>query len=203
MVVDSRVAASLIGRLLGPANARSIQQGRSFWTSLLGEKAFSDVLTITDDPLRKQGMGSRHYDAEGISARTIRLIEYGVVENIYVDTYYGGKAKMSPTTGTASNRIVKPGSQSLEQLLSEVGNGVYVNSWLGGNADGTTGDFSLGLRGNMIENGRLGRPVAEMNVTGNLRDLFNQLVLVGNDPYPYSTTLSPSLVFADVDFSGA
>jgi PmbA protein len=203
MVVDSRAAASLIGRLLGPANARSIQQGRSFWTSLLGEKAFSDVLTITDDPLRKQGMGSRHYDAEGISARTIRLIENGVVENIYVDTYYGGKAKMSPTTGTASNRIVKPGPQSLEQLLGEVGNGVYVNSWLGGNADGTTGDFSLGLRGNMIENGQLGRPVAEMNVTGNLRDLFGQLVLVGNDPYPYSTTLSPSLVFADVDFSGA
>ena len=177
MVVDSRAAASLIGRLLGPANARSIQLGRSFWTPLRGEKAFSDVLTITDDPLRKQGMGSRHYDSEGISARTIRLIENGVVENIYVDTYYGGKAKMSPTTGTPSNRIVKPGPQSLEQLLSEVGNGVYVNSWLGGNADGTTGDFSLGLRGNMIENGQLGRPVSEMNVTGNLRDLFSQLLL--------------------------
>jgi PmbA protein len=41
-----------------------------------------------------------------------------------------------------------------------------------------------------------------MNVTGNLRDLFGSLVLLGNDPYPYSTTLSPSLVFADVDFSG-
>jgi hypothetical protein len=41
-----------------------------------------------------------------------------------------------------------------------------------------------------------------MNVTGNLRDLFGKLELVGNDPYPYSTTLVPSLVFADVDFSG-
>jgi PmbA protein len=55
----------------------------------------------------------------------------------------------------------------------------------------------------MIENGVIGRPVGEMNVTGNLRDLFSQLVLVGNDVYPYSTTLSPSLAFADVDFSGA
>jgi PmbA protein len=202
MLVDSRAAASLIGRLLGPANARSVQQGRSFWTSLMGEKAFSDALTIFDNPLLKQGMASRHFDGEGISARVLPLIEDGVVENIYVDTYYGRKAKMSPTTGAPSNRIVRPGTQSLQQLLGEVGNGVYVNSWLGGNADGTTGDFSLGLRGNMIENGQLGRPVAEMNVTGNLRDLFNRLVLVGNDPYPYSTTLSPSLVFADVDFSG-
>ena len=55
----------------------------------------------------------------------------------------------------------------------------------------------------MIENGQIGRPVGEMNVTGNLRDLFNRLEMVGNDVYTYSSTLSPSLVFADVDFSGA
>ena len=55
----------------------------------------------------------------------------------------------------------------------------------------------------MIENGKIGRPVGEMNVTGNLRDLFARLEAVGNDPYPYSSTLAPSLVFTDVDFSGA
>jgi PmbA protein len=110
---------------------------------------------------------------------------------------------MTPTTGLPSNRVVTPGNQSLAELLSEVGNGVYVTSWLGGNADGTTGDFSLGLRGHMIENGEVGRPVGEMNVTGNLRDLFSRLEMIGNDPYPYSSTLSPSLVFSAVDFSGA
>jgi len=91
----------------------------------------------------------------------------------------------------------------VQQLLSEIGNGVYVTSWLGGNADSTTGDFSLGLRGHMVENGQIGKPVGEMNVTGNLKDLFAQLEMVGNDPYPYSSTLAPSLVFVDVDFSGA
>jgi PmbA protein len=55
----------------------------------------------------------------------------------------------------------------------------------------------------MIENGKIGRPVSEMNVTGNLKDLFGRLEALGNDPYPYSTTLVPSLVFSDVDFSGA
>ena len=56
--------------------------------------------------------------------------------------------------------------------------------------------------GHVIENGEVGRPVGEMNVTGNLRDLFTRLEMVGNDPYPYSSTLAPSLVFSDVDFSG-
>ena len=202
MLVDSRVAGSLIGRLLGPANARSVQQGQSYWAPLIGEKAFSDKLTIIDDPLIKRGFGSRHYDSEGISARAIPIVEDGVVKNLYVDTYYGRKADMAPTTGSASNRRLATGDQSLAALLSDVGEGIYVTSWLGGNADATTGDYSLGLRGHMIENGKIGRPVGEMNVTGNLRDLFTRLEMVGNDIYPYSTTLSPSLVFADVDFSG-
>jgi PmbA protein len=203
MVVDSRAASSLIGRLLGSANARSVQQGRSFWAPLLGEEAFSRKLTFVDDPLIVRGLASRHYDNEGISSKKLPIVENGVVKNIYVDTYYGRKSEMAPTTGTPSNRVVELGSQSLDELLGEVGTGVYVTSWLGGNADRTTGDFSLGLRGHMIENGNVGRPVGEMNVTGNLRDLFTRLELVGNDPYPYSSTLAPSLVFADVDFSGA
>ncbi len=203
MVVDARAAASLIGRLLGPADARSIQQDRSFWAPLIGEQAFSRTLTIVDDPLIVRGLASRRYDDEGISARALPIVEDGVVRNVYVDTYYGRKGNMTPTTGSPSNRVVTPGNRSLEELLSEVGDGIYVTSWLGGNADGTTGDFSLGLRGHVIENGRIGRPVGEMNVTGNLRDLFTRLEMVGNDPYPYASTLSPSLVFSGVDFSGA
>ena len=203
MVVDSRAAASLIGRLLGPANARSVQQGRSFWAPLIGKGSFSKQLTIIDDPLIVRGLASRHYDDEGISAKALPIVEEGVVRNIYVDTYYGRKGDMVPTTGSPSNRVVKPGSRSLQELLGEAGQGIYVTSWLGGNADGTTGDFSLGLRGHVIEDGKVGRPVGEMNVTGNLRDLFARLVLIGNDPYPYSSTLAPSLVFDGVDFSGA
>ncbi len=203
MVVDSRASASLIGRLMRPANARSVQQGRSFWAQLIGEQAFSDKLTIIDDPLIKRGLASRHYDREGISAKALPIVENGVVKNIYVDTYYGRKADMAPTTGSASNRVIAPGEKSLKQLLADVGSGVYVTSWLGGNADATTGDFSLGLRGHIIDNGQIGRPVGEMNVTGNLKDLFAQLEMVGNDPYPYSSTLAPSLVFGNVDFSGA
>jgi len=203
MVVDARAAASLLGRLLGPANARSIQQDRSFWAPLIGEQAFSKNLTIVDDPLIARGLASRRYDDEGISARALPIVERGVVKNVYVDTYYGRKGDMAPTTGSPSNRVVTLGNKNLDELLAEVGDGIYVTSWLGGNADGTTGDFSLGLRGHVIEKGGIGRPVGEMNVTGNLRDLFTRLELIGNDPYPYSTTLSPSLVFNGVDFSGA
>jgi PmbA protein len=203
MVVDARAAGSLVDRLLRPANARSVQQGQSFWAGRVGQQPFSKVLGVVDDPLIPRGLASRHFDGEGISARVIPLVEEGTIRNLYVDTYYGRKGDMTPTSGEPSNRRVATGAQTLEGLLADVGAGIYVTSWLGGNADSTTGDFSLGLRGHLIENGEIGAPVGEMNVTGNLLDLFARLELVGSDPYPYATTLSPSLVFGDVDFSGA
>jgi PmbA protein len=203
MLVDARAASSLIGRLLAAATAANMQQGRSFWAPYYGKKAFSDKLGIVDDPLIRRGLASRLYDGEGITAKLWPLVADGVIENVYVDTYYGRKAGMEPTTGSASNVRVATGEQSLEQLVRDAGEGIYVTSWLGGNADSTTGDFSLGLRGHLIENGAIGRPVDEMSVTGNLRKLFLKLEALGNDPYPYATVLAPSMMFSDVDFSGA
>lgn len=203
MVVDPEAAVSLLSRALGPGSAAAIQQGRSFWTGKLGQPLFGDKLTITDDPLIPRGLGSRHFDGEGISAKRMPLIERGVVKNIYIDTYYGRKLGMAPTTGSASNRVVALGDKNLAELLTQAGSGIYVTSWLGGNSDSTTGDFSLGLRGHLIENGKIGAPIGEMNVTGNLPALYRSLVAVGNDPYPYSSLRAPTLVFQDVQFSGA
>jgi PmbA protein len=203
MVVDPSIAPSLIGRLLGPARASSLQQGQSFYKALPGTKAFSEVLSITDDPLIPRGLGSRLFDGEGISARKMPVIEQGIVRNLYVDTYYGRKLGMKPTTGSSSNLVIGLGKRSLAEIVADVDDGILVTSWLGGNADSTTGEFSLGLRGHRISQGKIGGPIDEMNVTGDLQSLFETLVEVGNDPWPYSSTRAPTLVFEGVQFSGA
>ena len=204
MVVDPQIAGRLLGRLLGAANARSIAQGRSVYTGKLGQKLFPELFSVVDEPLLPGGMASRHFDGEGIAAKTLPIIEAGVLQNIWVDTYYGKKAGLAPTSGGRSNLLVKPGvDKGLTELIADAGEGVYVTSWLGGNADGTTGDFSFGLRGHLIEKGAIGRPVSEMNVTGNLLDLFGRLAVVGNDPWPFRSVQVPTLVFEGVSFSGA
>ncbi len=203
VIVDNRSAGRILGALLGPANARSIQQSRSFWAGRIGQPLASDVLTIIDDPLLARGFASRLFDGEGIAARRLPIIEGGVAKNVYVDTYYGRKAELQPTTGSPSNRVVTLGDKSLEALLAEVGEGIYLTGWLGGNSDGTTGDFSFGLEGHLIEGGQIGACVGEMNATGNLIGLFAKLVAVGDDPWKYSSTLAPSLVFEGVQISGA
>ncbi len=204
MVLDPRTASRLVGRLIGSMNARGVYQGRSFYAGKVGEKLFSDKITITDEPHRPRGLGSCPYDGEGIASRTRTLIDKGVVEQLYVDTYYGSKAGMQANGGSSSNVVVASGSdKDFAGLLRDVGEGIYVSSWLGGNADGTTGDFSFGVRGHHLHKGHVGAPIGEMNVTGNFVDLFGRLAAVGNDPWPFRSTMVPSMVFEGVDFSGA
>jgi PmbA protein len=203
LVVEALAAPRILGQMLGAASGQMVQQGRSFWGGRLGEALFSERLTVTDDPLIPRGMASRRYDGEGIASKPMPLIEAGVPRNLYLSTYYASKTGLAPTTGQPSNRVVALGEQDLEALIAGVDDGYLVTGWLGGNADLTTGDFSLGCRGHLIVKGQRGAPVTEMNVTGNLRELFAGLVALGNDPHPYSTLRSPSLVFEGVQFSGA
>ena len=202
MVVDPRAAGRLVGRLLGPASGRAIQQNRSFWKGALGKRQVSPKLTVVDDPTIPAGLRSRPFDGEGIAAKPMPMIEAGVFRNLYINTYYGKKLAIPPTTGASSNRVVSLGQRAGADIIGDVDKGVYVTSWLGGNMDSTTGDFSFGIRGQLIEKGALGKPIGEMNVTGNIVQLFDTLAEVGNDPWPFSSTLAPTLAFENVAFSG-
>lgn len=202
MVVHPRAAARLIGSLIGTANGAAVQQGRSFWASRLDRPVVSEKLVIVDDPLIPRGLGSRRWDGEGIAARTLPIVKGGKLETMYLDTTYARKLGKTPTTGSSSNRVVGLGARDLTALVGAVGDGILVTSWLGGNMNDTTGDFSYGLRGHRITNGTIGAPVGEMNVTGNVIELFARLQEVGNDPWKYSSTLTPTLVFDGVQFSG-
>ena len=203
MVVDPQAGSRLVGALLAPATARSVHRGRSFWKGRLGEQLFSPLLDVRDEPLLPRGLRSRHFDGEGISARPLPIVRAGTAASLYVDTYYGRKVGMEPTTGSPSNRVMALGDGSLEDLLRGLDQAIYVTGWLGGNSDPTTGDFSFGIRGHLVESGSVGAPLGEMNVTGNLLELFRRLVAVGDDPWPYSSTLTPTLVFEGVEFSGS
>lgn len=203
LVVDPRVAPRLLYALLGPAHGRAVQQGRSFWAGKLGKKAISKKLVLVDDPHIPRANGSRPFDGEGIAAKRMTVIEGGALQTYFLDTYYARKLDVQPTTGGWSNLVVQPGKGDLDRIVSNVDKGVYVTSWLGGNSDSTSGEFSLGLRGNLIEKGKLGAPVSEMNVTGNIVELFARLSAVGSDPWIYGSVRSPTLAFDRVSFSGA
>jgi len=202
MAVDARAAGRLVGALFGPLSAASIQQKRSFLEGKVGAQVGSVRLDVRDTPLVPRGLGSRRYDGEGLPARAFPVFERGVLRNQYVDCYYGRKLGLAPTTARASNLAWALGERSPAGLLADLGEGVLVTGFLGGNSNSTTGDFSLGVRGFQVRGGRLAEPIGEMNVSGNHLELWSRLAAVGDDPYRYSAMRTPTLVFEGVQLAG-
>jgi PmbA protein len=202
MAVENRSAGRLLSYLLGPLSGGSLQQKRSFLEGKLDTQIGSPLLSITDDPLIPKGFGSRLFDGEGIAAKVLPVFEAGVLKNYFIDTYYGKKLKMAPTTAGVSNLSWKLGTKGQAGLLSDMKEGILVTGFIGGNSNGTTGDFSLGVQGFRIRGGEIAEPVSEMNISGNHLEFWKRLAAIGNDPYPYSTLRSPTLVFEGVQFAG-
>jgi PmbA protein len=87
--------------------------------------------------------------------------------------------------------------------VKALGKGILINGWIGGNFNGTTGDFSYGIMGLLVENGRIVKPLNEMNLTGNFLDLWTRLERLGGDPELNSAWRSPSLLFRGLQLSGS
>ncbi|KFA90212.1 TldD/PmbA family protein [Archangium violaceum] len=202
MAVDNRSAGRLVSMLLGPMSGGAVQQKRSFLDGKLGQQVGSGLLVLTDEPHVKRGLGSRLFDGEGITARSMPLFEGGVLRTYFIDTYYGRKLKARPTSGSASNLSWKLGSKGQAEMLADLKEGVLVTGFLGGNSNGVTGDFSLGVQGFRVRGGKIAEPIGEMNISGNQMDLWKRLVAVGNDPYVNSAMRTPTLVFEGVQFAG-
>lgn len=202
MIVEYNAVGRILGPLLTALNGSSIQQKQSFLMDLKGEKIGSDLLTITDDPFIESARGSKLFDSEGVATQKRAVVENGVLKTFYIDTYYGGKLDMEPTTGSTTNLVFKTGDKDLDALLADIDRGIFVTGFNGGNANGGTGDFSYGIEGFLVEKGKLVKPVSEMNITGNFKQLWKDLAAVGNDPDLSRSWRVPSLVFNNVAFSG-
>lgn len=202
MIVENVSAGRLLSPLIAALNGSAIQQKNSFLIDQLGQQVASEKLTLTDDPFIPGGRASRLFDGEGLAAKKMAVFEKGVLKTYYIDTYYGKKLDMAPTTGGTSNLILETGDKNLEQLIASLDRGILVTGFNGGNSNGSTGDFSFGIDGFLIEKGQIVQPVSEMNITGNLKDLWMNLAETGNDFREDSSWRIPSLVFNQVDFSG-
>ena len=202
LVIDNRAAGRLMGALAGPLSGASLQQKRSFLEGKLGQAIGSPLLDVVDDPLIPKAFGSRLYDGEGLAAKRRPVFEKGVLRSYYIDTYYGKKLKMAPTSGGVSNLAWALGAKPQAALVKDVGEGILVTGFLGGNSNGTTGDYSLGVQGFRIRGGLRAEPVGEMNIAGNMLDLMKKLTAVGDDPWPYSSMRTPTLVFEGVQLAG-
>ncbi len=202
MVVDPTVSGRVVSPMIGALYGSALQQKNSFLLDKLGGSIGSEKLTLTDEPHLMQASGARYFDSEGVATERRPVFENGVLRTYYIDTYSARKMGVEPTISNPSILVLQPGSKDVDGMVADVDRGILVTGFNGGNCNPTTGDFSYGIEGFLIEKGKLTQPVSEMNITGNMILLWQSLVGVGNDARLSSSWRIPSLAFEGVDFSG-
>jgi PmbA protein len=143
------------------------------------------------------------FDGDGFASRRRTLFEAGVLQEYLVDWYYSRKLGWEPTTGGSSNMFIPPGQRSVADIMKDLGRGILITGFLGGNSNSTTGDFSVGISGQLFDGGQPVQAVAEMNIADNHLSFWQKLAEVANDPWIYSSWRMPSMVFRDVVVAGA
>jgi PmbA protein len=219
ILLESHVATELLGILASAFSSENIQKGKSLLAGRRDEKVFSERLNLIDDPTLEGRPGSRPFDGEGTPSRRIRLVTEGVVSNFLYNIRTAKREGLS-STGNAvragieslpgvgiSNLFIEPASGdyclSREALIGSMKRGIIVTEAMGMHtANPISGDFSVGITGLWVEEGRVVRPVKEAAISGNIQDLFRKIVAFGDRTKFYGRTGSPDILFEDIDISG-
>lgn len=202
VIIENRVVSNLLSGFISGLYGGNIQQKRSFLADKKGMGIGSKLFTLIDDPFIIRGFGSRLYDGDGFPTKKKTVVNEGQLEDFFIDWYYSRKLNCEPTNGNFSNLVLPPGTKSPAELMKDIGRGILITGFIGGNSNTTTGDFSIGVIGKLFENGVPVKSIAEMNMAGNHLDFWKKLVAVGNDPWKYSSMIMPSIVIDNVVIAG-
>jgi PmbA protein len=204
VIFDPEIAKGLLGHIASAASGYSIYKGASFLMGQLGNSIASESVTVVDDGRLANGLGSRPFDGEGLPTRRNVVVDKGVLTSYLLDTYSGRKLGMAstgnasrsvgenPTVGT-TNLFLSPGPYSPEEILKSVKRGLLVTELIGFGVNMVTGDYSRGAVGFWIENGEIVHPVEEVTIAGNLKNMFNDIEMIGNDLVFRGRTNSPTV----------
>jgi PmbA protein len=153
--------------------------------------------------LRKRGLRSRPFDAEGVTAKVHKIVEDGVLNTWLLDCATARELDLE-TTGHAqrgisstpspgpSNLHLTAGTKPPQELIAEIEDGFFVTGLIGMGVNMVTGDYSRGASGFWIENGEVTYPVSEVTIAGRLLEMFGSLTSANDLIFRYGTN-APTL----------
>jgi len=222
VLLSNLVASEFLSLLAHSFLADQVQKGKSSLKGRKGERFFSPLLTIVDDGLYPKGIFTAPIDGEGMPSQRTSLVAQGELIGYLYDRYWANRKNLSSpglqvrSTGNSrrhgikappvvgiSNFFIEPGNLSASKLMESFSQGVVVEEVMGLNTiDPISGDFSLGGSGDWIDRGKKIHPVKSIAIAGNLFDLFQKVIGVGDDLKFLRGVGSPSLLVKELLISG-
>ena len=187
VLFEAPLAAGLLGAFVQAVSGGALYRKSTFLLDTLGKQVFPSHIQIVEDPHLIGAVGSAPFDEEGVKTVRRKVIADGVLQGYFLSSYSARKLGMK-TTGNAGGshnlEIISKDtrrSDDFEGMLRKLGTGLLVTELMGQGVNYVTGDYSRGASGYWVENGVIQYPVEEITIAGNMREMFQQIVAVGND----------------------
>ena len=183
VLFEATVASGLIGSFVGAVSGSALYRKASFLQDSIGETIFSPIVSIREDPAILGGLASGPFDGEGVTTVARDVVKDGVVQGYFLGSYSARKLGMQSTgnAGGNHNLIVTPGELDFAGLLKKMNRGLVVTELMGQGVNGVTGDYSRGAAGFWVEGGEIAYPVEEITIAGNMKQMFKDIIAIGND----------------------
>jgi len=187
------VATALLGPLVMAFNGKAVLEGSSPLRDKLGKQVFDKKLSLWDDATIAYGVGSYPFDDEGVPSQRLPLVTDGVVANFLYDLQ---TAALAGTRSTGNGRraggfpnpsisslILGGGDVSFEAMVKDMKEGLIVEEVMGaGQGNLLGGDFGGNvLLGYKVENGKIVGRVKDTMIAGNVYQVLNKLLGVGQE----------------------
>ncbi|KMW74096.1 peptidase PmbA [Photorhabdus luminescens subsp. luminescens] len=200
----AEVATGLFGHLVGAISGSSIYRKSSFLLDHLGKQILPSWLTIEERPHLLAGLASSPFDSEGVSTSNRNIIKDGVLQTWLLTSYSARKLGMASTghAGGIHNWCIAGQGQDFAGLLRQMGTGLVVTELMGQGVSAVTGDYSRGAAGFWVENGEIQYPVSEITIAGNLKDMWANMVTIGNDIETRSNIQCGSVLLPEMSIAG-
>ncbi len=213
VVFDPDMAASLLRNLSSALSGYALYKGASFLIGQLGTKIASELVTVIDDGTLPGALGSRPFDGEGLPTGKKMIVNRGQLESYLLDTYSGKKLGMASTASASrsvgeppgvapSNFYLPAGAHSPAAIVGSVQRGLYLTELIGFGVNLVTGDYSRGAAGIWIEGGALAYPVEEVTIAGNLKEMLQNIEMVGNDLEMRGRIAAPTIKISRMTVAG-
>jgi PmbA protein len=204
VIFHAEIANRLIKTFLEAISGGNIYRKSSFLIDQVGKAVFAKKISIYEKPHLLSALGSAPFDAEGVRTRDRVLVSEGILSGYLLSSYSARKLGLQTTgnAGGAHNILLATSQSSLNDLIKQMDKGLLVTEVLGQGINLVTGDYSRGATGFWIENGEIQYPVEEITIAGNLKDMYQNIVAIGNDINNRSSILTGSIFLEEMMIAG-
>jgi len=205
VVFCAEIAPGLFSHFISAISGGNLYRKSSFLLDHLTKKVFPSFVNIEEVPHIPKALGSAPFDQEGVANYQHDIVREGILQS-YVLSSYSARRMGLKTTGNCGgihNLKISTSNKDLSQLLKEMGTGLLVTELMGHGVNIVTGDYSRGASGFWVEKGEIQYPVEEITIAGNLKDMFSNMVMIGNDIERRGNILTGSVLLDNMMVGGS